>query len=63
MQDHQQRVVDEEAALSEKISKLEAFMLIPLYGQLPTDERMRLRRQLRHMWDYVYVLRERIAAW
>lgn len=61
MQAHQQRVIDEEKELSERVVKLSDFMLNnPLFPKLPMEERVRLREQERHMCGYRDVLRERI---
>jgi hypothetical protein len=59
---HQQRVIDEHAQLSEKITKLSQFFNLETYATLPGVETSRLRRQYRIMLLYQEVLQERIAA-
>ena len=59
---HQQRVLDEVRELTERLSKLDAFILDnPLYAGLPTDEQDRLRKQSQAMATYAGILNERIA--
>lgn len=62
MAPHQQRVVDEQVALDEKLTKLLVFIGTPLYHSLEEPEQKRLQRQLRYMQQYSEVLAERIAA-
>ena len=63
MQDFQQRVVDEKAALDEKYNKLTPFIgSSDVFATLPADEQERLTRQHRLMGEYSAVLGERIAA-
>ena len=63
MQLHQQRVVDEQSELNEKINKLSDFIKTsPLFEGLPIDEQERLMRQKYYMIEYSDVLAERIAA-
>jgi len=62
MQEFQQRVVDEKAALDDKIGKLEAFTTSATpYRDLPVDEQKRLTRQRVVMQEYSNILGERIA--
>jgi hypothetical protein len=64
MKPHQQRVVDEESALVEKIVKLAAFIsTAQIFKTLPEREQSLLRQQLGYMQSYHEVLTERIAAW
>lgn len=58
---HQQRVLDEKAALDEKITKLSAFLDNPPV-LVPAAETKRLEVQLGFMRGYSTVLAERIAA-
>ena len=59
---HQQRVVDEKAALDEKIVFLTQFITDnPVFGGLPLDERGRLKRQRLVMIEYSDILGERIS--
>ena len=60
MAPHQQRVVDELAALSEKRSKLGLFYETPTFKSLPGDEQNRLYRQYQIMVQYEAILQERI---
>ena len=63
MQLHQQRVVDEQSELNEKLNKLSDFIKTsPLFEGLPIDEQERLMRQKYYMIEYSDVLAERIAA-
>ena len=62
MESFQQRVVDEKAALSEKLDKLETFEAGAVCATLPPAEQTRLTRQLLIMKLYEQVLAERIAA-
>lgn len=60
---HQQRVIDESAALSEKLVALIAFIATnPVFNDLPEMERVRLHLQFRAMQEYSNILTERIAA-
>lgn len=59
--DWQQRVVDEKAALDEKIGKLEAFIDGGAYKEaLYWVQRSLLAEQLSHMRAYADVLQQRI---
>jgi len=62
MEAHQVRVVDEKAALDEKISRLTAFMGGTIFASLDDAERSRLSIQLQHMEGYSAILGQRIAA-
>jgi hypothetical protein len=60
---HQQRVVDERAELSEKLDRLRQFVgTSPQFRTLPVDERQRLERQAAAMDLYDSILQQRIAA-
>jgi hypothetical protein len=59
---HQQRVVDESLALTEKLEKLESFLGGSVYASLPPAEQSRLSRQFLIMQLYEQVLSERILA-
>jgi len=65
----QQRVVDEQLALDDKLSRLRAFIGnppdVPPHQQftlLPEAEQDRMKRQLHIMQEYSAVLGERIEA-
>lgn len=59
---HQQRVLDEMRELTERLSKLDAFILEnPVYLGLPVSERDRLGKQSKAMAAYAGILNERIA--
>jgi hypothetical protein len=60
---YQQRVLDEKAALDEKIDKLDIFRAGTIFPTLPTDEQNRLNLQLSFMRSYSGVLTDRINAW
>lgn len=63
MQPHQQRVVEEKAALDEKIEKLQAFIGSEQFAQVDRREQSRLSHQHSIMADYSAILHSRIAAW
>lgn len=63
LQPHQQRVVAEKSELDERLNKLLAFTLTPIFASLPVDEQGRLRKQAHYMQAYSNVLDQRIAAW
>lgn len=62
MSPHQQRVVDERADLDAKRERLAAFMAGPVFAELDSRERQRMRVQARAMTEYSTALRERIEA-
>lgn len=63
LQPFQQRVVDEQSALDDKILKLTEFIVgATMFEKLPADEQDRLRKQKDLMAQYSEVLGERIAA-
>jgi hypothetical protein len=62
MQPHQQRVVDEQKELHDRLIKLVEFVGSDIYQKLHSDEQERLLRQAVHMEKYLAVLEERIAA-
>jgi len=63
MQDYQQRVIDEKKDLDAKIERLETFIDgSAMFAELPSDEIIRLRRQVYTMRLYSEILRDRIAA-
>lgn len=62
MQPHQQRVVDEKAALDDKRTKLRNFTSTALFSSLDPAEQRRLLNQLDAMNVYGDILGDRIAA-
>lgn len=63
MQPHQQRVVDEKAALDEKATALSNFIgTSPVFETLDPAEQERLKEQNDVMWQYSEILGKRIAA-
>lgn len=61
MAPHQQRVVDEQTEVSDRLDKLTAFIASnPVFGKLPYDEQGRLKIQKFIMEQYVGVLGDRI---
>jgi len=62
MKPFQQRVVDEKAALDDKIGRLRPFIGGETFLSLPREEQKRMERQLHIMDEYSAVLGERIAA-
>jgi hypothetical protein len=61
-QPHQQRVVDEQIELGERMKKLSGFFDTPTYRALDDQEKNRLERQLSVMLTYWTILEERITA-
>ena len=62
MQTHQQRVVDEQKELGDKLDKLSTFFSNPIFATLPVEEQMRLEQQKHFMHGYNEVLKSRIEA-
>ncbi len=62
-QPHQQRVVDEQIELDDRLTKLHNFIdSNPIFGKLPVEEQCRLKTQAFHMGAYCAVLEQRVAA-
>lgn len=60
---HQERVVEEKAALDEKIGKLFQFIVSEKFEKtVPGEEQQRLRLQYNIMTSYSLILGARIAA-
>lgn len=57
---HQQRVVDEEKALAEKVMKLGAFIGGEAFKELDLDDQRLLKEQFDYMEGYHLTLLERI---
>ena len=62
MQPHQERVVAEQNELGEKLNKLKAFIVNPIFKTLPEAEQKLLNRQYDAMLEYYNILGERITA-
>jgi hypothetical protein len=62
LQPHQQRVIEEKAALDEKLSRLIPFLRTDTCYVLPLKERCQLKRQADAMTEYAKILGERIAG-
>jgi len=62
LQPHQQRVVEEEAELAERLKKLSLFFTTEVYAKLAVEEQLRLRRQQSAMAEYLAILQDRIVA-
>lgn len=61
MEAHQQRVVDEQTELDDKIGKLQNFISdSPIFIKLDKDDRVLLDHQLSTMRNYSKILGERI---
>lgn len=61
MQDYQQRVLDEQTALADKLVKLTKFISASdAFAALPDEDKVLLREQRDHMSAYHDVLRRRI---
>jgi hypothetical protein len=63
MEPHQQRVVDEQAQLKERIDKLANFINARPFAQLPVAEAALLLKQLQAMHLYNAALVDRIDLW
>lgn len=62
MQPHVERMVTEREELSEKVTKLEEFILHnPVYGNLPECKQVLLQKQFEAMVTYEEILTERIS--
>lgn len=57
---HENRVIDEHAALTMKIIALEQFFDNAIYLSLPKAEQERLEKQFKIMKEYSNILQERI---
>ena len=62
MQAWQSRVIEEKAALDDKLNRLREFLDSDGLATLPEDQRDRLVRQAFAMGNYSAILGERIAA-
>ena len=60
MEAYQQRVVDELSNLSEKLTKLEEFILSDTFAGLNGLDRMLLLNQRRYMDGYLFTLEMRV---
>lgn len=59
---HVQRMIDEQIDLSDKLGKLEAFILAnPVFKQLSKDRQKLMRQQYDAMHLYNGILKERIS--
>lgn len=61
MEDWKNRLIEEEANLSEKIAKLESFLKSENYNTLIALDRNDLKEQLLYMRNYRMVLRRRMT--
>lgn len=61
MTPHEQRVIDEKAALDEKIAKLAAFFPTTIYDSLCRRDQDLMREQYSAMMNYSDILGNRIA--
>lgn len=61
LEPYQQRVVDENEELKEKIDKLQAFMLSPKWKELQAIDQYLLSSQLQVMQAYSQILFQRIT--
>ena len=62
MQPHQERVVQEQTDLNDKLIKLSAFLKGEMYKSLDPAEQQRLIAQADHMHNYNEILKMRIEA-
>ena len=62
LQPHQVRVIEEKAALDEKLARLLPFLRTETCYGLPLKERCQLKRQADAMTEYAKILGERIAG-
>lgn len=58
--EHQQRVIEEQQQLSDRLVKLAAFVTAPKFSGIPAEERDLLREQLTLMSKLQRVLDQRI---
>jgi hypothetical protein len=63
LEPHQQRMVEEQKQLAERIQGLVRFVNGPQWGQIARVERDRMRDQLAAMEAYHAALLARIEAW
>ena len=62
-QPHQLRVIEEEAQLADRLTKLSEFFKSDFYNNsLPIEDQLRMRRQQSAMADYLAILQDRIQA-
>jgi len=61
MEDYQQRVVDEERELREKLKKLEAFVASDVFAGMAREDQSLLRKQHGYMANYLDILERRIV--
>ena len=63
MKDWQQRVIDEKTALDDKIKALDGFLMSISENRVKVESShdALLRRQIRAMRDYSFILKQRIA--
>lgn len=59
---HQQRVIEEAADLSLKVSRLGNFLFGPAFDRLDNDEKYRLTSQYGLMEAYLRILDQRLTA-
>ena len=62
MQPHQERVINEQMELEDKVEHLQTFIRGDVFPNLPEREQDRLREQLHYMLGYNTVLKQRIEA-
>jgi len=62
MQEHQLRVINEKEELDSKLGKLRSFFESEHFGNVPNDEKNRLKNQAYYMRQYSEVLGQRIEA-
>jgi len=55
------RILEESTKLNRQIEQLKNFILSETYEDLPTIEKVDLKRQLAHMEKYSEVLNERVS--
>lgn len=59
---HQVRVFEEKWDLDERLNRLQAFLVTPMFASLPDDEKHRMQEQAKIMGALSEVLAQRIAA-
>lgn len=60
---HQQRVIDEEKELNDKVSKLNNFIASELFKAVDSKEQNLLYQQFNAMSTYHNILKQRINLW
>jgi len=63
IQPHQQRVLDEQNELAERLNKLQVFVGSKKFNEVAEPERGLLLEQMHHMTAYYVTLTKRVDSW